>query len=670
MAKQPIPTVASPRATHYKELLGVDFREDQTEVSARRSPDMVNMISDMGGNPIKRSGYRRILEGVSFIVNANNRAITVEKSGTSVYFYELTFENAMCLKTLVGSVDTYVAEASIKSAMGVRDFVIVFGDCYWLKFDVVDKTFEITGIKNNAVSVGEIGSSEPRCSDIIPTTVIGLKPDGTNGTSYYGKSILTPYQTFMYQGDGTSKTYKIPFYKYAGQWAKAEVMNENGEWVSVSISPLVEAAPAVYIKGVDGAVTTNKAAKAEIVFDTAPPTPTSAGEDNVRITIAPFNDSEGYYSEPLTSLINSNTHFFYEARLIVAAKERTYYSEVNRLFDISDNAWFDVDSSVVAYQRASNYLAVITSDTGSNTIFLAVPQNDSSTGAVQFSVKASNAGVGAVSGKVLGVLNDEPVVLSFNGLYGILTNWTSEKYTVNRSGRANKRLCKEPNLQSAVGVPFNQYYYLAVNGKMYVFDSRHKDNSRTGETSYETYYFENLPLIEWAAVLNNRMYFGENGNVYVWNDDLKDSKRYYDNSVQTFENGEYVINDGEPVRAKWCSKYDDDGHPQMLKTLNKKGSMVIFLPQLKSGGEITLIKDGDEYQRLGYSTANICNFEFVNFETPNFNFSSNDIAYDRFTKKKIKKYKRLQIVVENNYPEPFGLVEVVKSYTIGNYAKR
>ena len=39
-------------------------------------------------------------------------------------------------------------------------------------------------------------------------------------------------------------------------------------------------------------------------------------------------------------------------------------------------------------------------------------------------------------------------------------------------------------------------------------------------------------------------------------------------------------------------------------------------------------------------------------------------------KKKIKKYKRLQFVIENNEPEAFGIVSVIKSYTIGNYAKR
>ena len=37
---------------------------------------------------------------------------------------------------------------------------------------------------------------------------------------------------------------------------------------------------------------------------------------------------------------------------------------------------------------------------------------------------------------------------------------------------------------------------------------------------------------------------------------------------------------------------------------------------------------------------------------------------------KIKKYKRLQIIVGNDMAEPFALTKVVKTYDVGNYAKR
>ena len=60
MAQIKVPDAPKEFAQHYEMLLGVDFQADQTQVDRRRSPDMVNMISDYGGNPIKRDGFRKV----------------------------------------------------------------------------------------------------------------------------------------------------------------------------------------------------------------------------------------------------------------------------------------------------------------------------------------------------------------------------------------------------------------------------------------------------------------------------------------------------------------------------------------------------------------------------------------------------------------------------------
>ena len=125
---------------------------------------------------------------------------------------------------------------------------------------------------------------------------------------------------------------------------------------------------------------------------------------------------------------------------------------------------------------------------------------------------------------------------------------------------------------------------------------------------------------------------------------------------------------GEPVKAKWSSVFDDDGAPQKLKTLMKKGTMVTIVPHYKSGVKVTLVKDGDAFEPLEYKSANLTSFENIDFES--FSFSANAVAFDNFTKKKIKKYKRLQIILENDKAEPFGITKIVKTYTVGNYAKR
>ena len=714
MAQQKLPDIPSPRTTVYSNLLGVDFRSDQTEVERRRSPNMVNMISDMGGNPIKRDGYRRVAYAYAGLVTAQSKPYGVRKDNTGVVIVPISIgtgsseiiEDVQKAVTVPPS----IAFGDIKAVFGYQQFVFVLFDNGAVKADTTKynkgaEAYEITGLGTGMMSVGALGSTAPVCEEIIPLSIIGLNPnaEGTAGTVLYGKNLMSIYQTYSYAGDGTTKTFKIPLYSKMGAWAKVEQMDANGNWIEKTLGTDFTLGTASNVEAamIDGSGTANfSVVDSTITFTTAPPKPSStlAGEDNVRITVAPFNMADtvdlegqsgvrkGYYNENFKKLFDSNAHFFYDARLFLAVVEKTYYSEVNNPFLIPDSYYFSVDNEVIAYQRMSSNLAIITKDTGKNTIFLASATSDTATlgenMTVSFSVKPTNAGVGAITGNVGGVLNDEPMFLSSTGLYGMLTNWSSEKYAVNRSGRINRKMCKEPNLENAVGCAFNGYYYLAINSHIYILDGRHKDNTRSGETSYECYYFENVPTIREMFVVDNKMFFTDDTNTYTWNSDLPEKLRYYDNLVLNGD-GEYVS--GNPVSAWWASVFDDDGAPQILKTLKKKGSMAVMTPYAHTGAYVTLIKNGDEFQELGYQNTAIFSFEDVDFgygheEEPEyvpssmdearFIFSSNTVAYDRFTKKKIKKYKRLQIIVGNDRPEPFALTKVVKTYDMGNYAKR
>jgi hypothetical protein len=703
MAQQKLPDIPNPRTTIYDNLLGVDFRADQTEVERRRSPDMVNMISDLGGNPIKRDGYRKVGAAYAGLVTANGEA----------YGVRAELGGIVVVPVSIGSVEALIQEdtaraitvssdygfGAIKSVFGYQQYIFILCSNGAAKVDVTKYAnggagaCEVTGLTAKMMSANGIGSSAPACDAIIPLSIIGLQPDatGTNGTVLYGKNLMSIYQTYCYAGDGTSTVYKIPLYSKMGAWVKVEVMDANANWSTLvqGTDYTIGTASNVTAASLDGTTTQSfSVCDAQITFTTAPSSPTSslAGEDNVRITVAPFNMADtvniggsdvtkGFYNENLVKLFKSNAHMFYDSRLFFGVGEKTFYSEVGNAFLIPDNNWFDVDNEIVCYQKMSNNLAVITKDTGKNTIFLASQIESSLLGDMMtstFQVKTSNAGVGAITGEVGGVLNDEPMFLSSTGLYGLLTNWTSEKYAVNRSGRINRRLCKENNLSSAVGIVFNGYYYLAINAQMYILDSRHKDNTRSGDTSYECYYFNGMPSVTEMFVVDNKMFFADENYTYTWNSDLPEALKYYDELVLD-ENGEFVS--GIPVSAYWSSKFDDDDCPQLLKTLKKKGTMVILTPHRHTGCYVTLIKNGDEYQQLGYTNTAIFSFEEVNFGyddngDPQFIFASNTVAYDRFTKKKIKKYKRLQMIVGNDRPEPFALTKVVKTYEIGNYAKR
>ncbi len=362
---------------------------------------------------------------------------------------------------------------------------------------------------------------------------------------------------------------------------------------------------------------------------------------------------QGYYREDRKNLLASDAVAVYDSRLFAASGERTFYSRASAFFSMDDNFYFDVDNKVMLYAKTSSALSVITEDVGKDVIYLARGEYNDDLAMPVYSIKASNAGKGAISSKVSGTVNDEPMFLSKSGIYGITTNYYSEKYSISRSGKINRRLLKEPELNKAVGVNYREYMYVAVNGHMYVLDSRHKDASRNGDNSYEGYYFNNLPKVTDMWVVGDYMIFSDGNKLYTWNNDLRKEEQYYENA--TFDEDKSVWH-GHPTKCKWCSAVDSDGYPQYYKVLNKKGTMVTVAPPMQTSCVITIVKDGNQRYYIGR----------FNGAT----FALTDSVLDAFTKKKIKKYKRLQFIVENKEPEPFGIVSIVKTFTLGNFAKR
>ena len=84
--------------------------------------------------------------------------------------------------------------------------------------------------------------------------------------------------------------------------------------------------------------------------------------------------------------------------------------------------------------------------------------------------------------------------------------------------------------------------------------------------------------------------------------------------------------------------------------------MVTLAPPMQTSCQITLMRDAHDIVYVGRFNGST--------------FALSDAVLDAFTKNKVKKYKRLQFVIENNEPEPFGIISIVKSFVLNNYAKR
>jgi hypothetical protein len=97
---------------------------------------------------------------------------------------------------------------------------------------------------------------------------------------------------------------------------------------------------------------------------------------------------------------------------------------------------------------------------------------------------------------------------------------------------------------------------------------------------------------------------------------------------------------------------------------------VTIKPYYRSSASVYAIKDGNGEIFLRYRQMDIfAGFDDIDFER--FTFNTNTNPQDVYLKKKIKKYKRLQIIVRNNEKgEGFGIFQITKTYRVGNYAKK
>ena len=94
------------------------------------------------------------------------------------------------------------------------------------------------------------------------------------------------------------------------------------------------------------------------------------------------------------------------------------------------------------------------------------------------------------------------------------------------------------------------------------------------------------------------------------------------------------------------------------------------MPAERCKVNITLIKDGILYKTI-VDTAYMGIFDWANLSFIDFPFGSSTIVRDKFPRKKVKKYKRLQIILRGEEIfEPLGIIGITKTYTIGNFAKK
>ena len=686
-----VPDGPNPKTIKYSDLLGCDFSQDASLVDRRHSPYMLNMISDEGGSPVKRKGWEVLYEETQSVDLNNQR----------------TFNKVYALPS--NTEDIVIVVKEINSSSGPIN--IHYSHIYY--YDEINKSLVFKkaifaeiycgftfkkGDKEGLYLLTEQGiklirndNGVPVVEDVkyyVPTTLLSRQPSGTKaGVPYEEVNLLTKKRTESFltktadYDESATTTFKVSNQINTEETVTYKYMNTQGAWVEGTVS------------SVSGNTVTVSSAAGE---------PPSAGTDNVLITYTATgtinkaflrSTQYAFYSQ------GSMDHIFLTGSIY--DQQRVWWSAIGDPTYFPDTNYLELGSDggkCMGFLPVGNELAVIKSERSNDhsTIYLIYDKSLTSTSVTttnsdgssttkstqeySYAIKRIASANGAVSNNGFAVLGDEPLFLSEQGLFGIVSTNTSEDRVIrNRSRFVDKKLLAEPDLKDAKMLVHKDYLYVFINSHVYVFDARHKTGDERNNTNYmyEAYYWENVPL-KGFCIANNTLYFvneeyydtdnGEEQKIRFCR--FKNTGRLDDYSDGShWDSTEEKQVGGVPIHAIWATRNDDDNAPQMFKTMMKKGTMCTLAPYDRSSVYVYVIADGRKRFEIGRFYADRMGlFEDVDFDR--FTFDTSEGPRDYFFRKKRKKYVRLQIFFENNeLDEGFGLFHVIKTYTEIRYAK-
>lgn len=547
----------------FENFRGVDYSSSPLRVSTNRASRMRNLINEYGVNH-KRPGWNEIfkivVEGEAQRINgifqykSKDHDVLLVHAGKGIYIID--GENIVCVSKNKPFSDNLLDQRSQCFIQKKRAYLVGCGD--FLVYGTWDgNTYELRRVADDE-------------DTYIPTTTISIDNDSVTDdvarASLDDVNMLSSLRKNKLLGTNIAPA----------TWTLDSKKIKAGTEVKVSIELESETKEAISIEdklfsGEEevGSIDRNTG-KITLTIATTPPV---ENRDNITVV---FNPDEERLSDRITKCsfgilfgVGGNTN-----RLFLSgnedypnidfhseANDYTYFSPINTGAMGSDATAIKgyarlSDSTLVAYKEESDIEASIYYRSGAYRETYDENGNLDEQRAV-FSITAGAIGEGLVSRYACANLAGDNLILSNNGVFGIvLANnvATNERYVRERSHLINEKL-KEYDLSEAVGCVFNGRYYLAVEDNCFVADARFKysgENDIDGSYNYEWWHWDNIPARVWAKI-GEELYFGtSNGQVCKF-DNLEHTDRTYettdvgdiaiDISLNHFTYGKYALDE-------------------------------------------------------------------------------------------------------------------------------
>lgn len=590
---------------------GVDFTNNPTQVSKYRSPDAVNMISNLDGFPVKRNGFSLIHDFGSRI-NGIYRLFDGEE-------HILIHAGTVLYKGMEAP------EIIMEGLPNARSSA----------FQMVSKLWILTGAGFYVYGAFEGETRECRkVSDIayVPTTSIARSANG-GGTSYENINLLSARRKNMFLSQKDETEFQLDA-EGIDSVDEVLVLDAEGNWIQKTQN-------SDYTVDLENGV---------ITFTEAPGESPVIGRDN--LTVSFTKHVEGY-----TDRIDKCTIFgIYgvggtDNRAFLSGNSELqnydWFTAVDDPTYVSDLSYARIGqySAIVGYRKIGEYMSIHKEDNEQDpTVYLRTGYLDNDYNPV-FSVKQGVVGVGAVSKYCFANLRDDPLFLSKQGVNAIVTNAISgTRFAQDRSYYINSRLTKEKDLSEAFAIEFRGFYYLSVNDHVYVADSRQKTYEKYATSDsyqYEWYFLDNVDARVFFN-LNDTLYFGRNdGKLCVFDESATDLD--------------------EPTKAYWCTPLFTFDTLTQYKTL--KQFALLLNPYSRSS--VDILYRVKSVENLVKSESNDI-FDFNDIDFARFCFNTDNSPRIVVTNRKAKKFMTIQFKLANGNAEKFGMLQLSLLYTVLN----